>query len=162
MDNWQEQHNALKGEVARLTGKLDKALELLANMSQPAQPVVVETTDPATLTSQGGSSAQNTVWPLYGLSVGYTPPGYIPTEVQQASQNTQVSQNRVGAPNTQTRVPLVQQGFVSQQENLDDPRNAYQGPELLDDVLKVNSTVPQLEEAHQKFKAIEDRLKMME
>ncbi|MCI21547.1 hypothetical protein A2U01_0042715, partial [Trifolium medium] len=53
-------------------------------------------------------------------------------------------------------------GFVSQQENLDDPRNAYQGPELSDDVPKVNIVVPQLEEAHQKFKAIEDRLSLME
>ncbi|PNX68628.1 hypothetical protein L195_g064065, partial [Trifolium pratense] len=55
-----------------------------------------------------------------------------------------------------------QQGFVSQQENLDDPRNAYQSPGLFDDVPKVNSNVPQLEEARQKFKAIEDRLSMME
>ncbi|MCI71480.1 hypothetical protein A2U01_0092743, partial [Trifolium medium] len=28
MDNWQDRHDALKGEVAQLTGKLDKALEL--------------------------------------------------------------------------------------------------------------------------------------
>ncbi|MCI42578.1 hypothetical protein A2U01_0063815, partial [Trifolium medium] len=39
------------------------------------QPATVETTAPTTLTSQGGSSVQNTVWPLYGLPVGYTPPG---------------------------------------------------------------------------------------
>ncbi|MCI78532.1 hypothetical protein A2U01_0099802, partial [Trifolium medium] len=56
----------------------------------------------------------------------------------------------------------VQQGFVSQQENLDDPRNAYQGPELIEDASKVTFDVPQLEEAQQKFKAIEDRLNMME
>ncbi|MCI81044.1 hypothetical protein A2U01_0102316, partial [Trifolium medium] len=37
-----------------------KALELLANMNQPTQPAVVENTTQATLTSQGGSSAQNT------------------------------------------------------------------------------------------------------
>ncbi|MCI39388.1 hypothetical protein A2U01_0060619, partial [Trifolium medium] len=80
MENWQEKHDALKDEVAQLTGKLDKALELLANIGQPAQPAVVENTVPTTLTSQGGSSAQNTVWPLYCLPVGYTPPGYIPIE----------------------------------------------------------------------------------
>ncbi|MCI55076.1 hypothetical protein A2U01_0076326, partial [Trifolium medium] len=57
MDNWQDQHDALKGEVAQLTGKLDKALELL---NQQPQPDVVETTAPPVLTSQGGSSAQNT------------------------------------------------------------------------------------------------------
>ncbi|MCI83267.1 hypothetical protein A2U01_0104542, partial [Trifolium medium] len=37
--------------VAQLTGKLDKALELLANMNQPPQPAVVENTAQATLTS---------------------------------------------------------------------------------------------------------------
>ncbi|MCI11551.1 gag-protease polyprotein, partial [Trifolium medium] len=122
----------------------------------------VETTVPPVLTSQGGSSAQNTVWPLYGLPVGYTPPGYIPAEVQQATQNTQAPQNQFEVLNAHTKVPPVQPGFTSQQENLDDPRNAYQGPDLLDDVSKVNAAVPQLEEAQQKFKAIEDRLRMVE
>ncbi|CAJ2662210.1 unnamed protein product [Trifolium pratense] len=145
MENWQDQHDALKGEVAQLTEKLDKALELLINLNKPAQPVVVETAVPA---PQGGTSAVNTVWPTFGLPVGYTPQNRV--EVQQSPQNTQ------------TRVPLVQQGFVSQQENLDDPRNAYPSLGLFDDVPKVNSSVPQLEEAHQKFKAIEDRLSMME
>ncbi|XP_045802357.1 uncharacterized protein LOC123895936 [Trifolium pratense] len=156
MENWQDQHDALKGEVAQLTGKLDKALELLANMSQPAQPAVLEATEPATLTSQGGS-----VWPFLGLPAGYTPREYIPT--QQVPQNAQTPQNRVEGSNTHpTRVPQIKPVFVSQQENLDDPRNAYQGPNLLGDVPKVISKVPRLEEAHQKFKAIEDRLSMME
>ncbi|MCI79972.1 hypothetical protein A2U01_0101243, partial [Trifolium medium] len=74
----------MKDEVAQLTGKLDKALELLSNVNQQAHPAIVETTAPPVLTSQGGSSAQNTAWPLYGLPIGYTPPGYIPTEVHQA------------------------------------------------------------------------------
>ncbi|MCI46116.1 hypothetical protein A2U01_0067356, partial [Trifolium medium] len=103
-----------------------------------------------------------TAWPLYGLPVGYTPPGYIPTEVQQAPRNTQAPQNQAETLNTQLRVFSVLQGFTSQQENLDDLRNAYQGPELLEDTPKVTFAVPQLEEAQQKFKAIEDRLSMME
>ncbi|MCI11832.1 hypothetical protein A2U01_0032934, partial [Trifolium medium] len=103
----------------------------------------------------------NTAWPLYGLPVGYTPPGYISTEVQ-AAQNTQAPQNQSEVLNAHTRVPPVQPGFTSQQENLDDPRNAYHGPDLLDDVSKVNAVVPQLEEAQQKFKAIEDLLRMVE
>ncbi|MCI13697.1 gag-protease polyprotein, partial [Trifolium medium] len=96
----------------------------------------------------------------------------MPTEIQPAPQNTQAPPNQAEILNTQARIPLVPQGFVSQQENLDDPRNAYQGPEIsddmpkgpeiLNDVPKVNFVVPQLEEAHQKFKAIEDRLSMME
>ncbi|MCI67108.1 hypothetical protein A2U01_0088366, partial [Trifolium medium] len=83
-----------------------------------------------------GSSAQNTAWPLYGLPIGYTPSGYIPAEVQQAPQNTQIPQNQSEALNAHTRVPPFQPSFTSQQENLDDPRNAYQGPDLLDDVSK--------------------------
>ncbi|CAJ2662222.1 unnamed protein product [Trifolium pratense] len=156
MENWQDQHDALKGEVAQLTGKLDKALELLANMSQQAQPTILEAIEPATLTSQGGS-----VWPFLGLPAGYTPREYIPT--QQVPQNAQTPQNRVEGSNTHaTRVPQIKPVFVSQQGNLDDPRNAYQGPNLLGDVPKVISKVPRLEETHQKFKAIEDRLSMME
>ncbi|MCI48373.1 hypothetical protein A2U01_0069616, partial [Trifolium medium] len=101
--------------------------------NQPAQPAVVEKTVPTTLTSQEGSSAQNTVRPHYGLPVGYTPPGYMPTEIQPAPQNTQATPNQGETLNTQPRVSSVQQGFTAQQENLDDPRNAYQGPELLED-----------------------------
>ncbi|MCI86810.1 hypothetical protein A2U01_0108091, partial [Trifolium medium] len=71
---------------------------------------VVENTAHATLTSQGGSSAQNNAWPLYGLPVGYTPPGYTPAEVQQAPQDTQVPQNQFEVLNAHTRVPPVQPG----------------------------------------------------
>ncbi|MCI57889.1 hypothetical protein A2U01_0079140, partial [Trifolium medium] len=84
-------------------------------MNQPTQPAVMENTVQATLTSQGGSSAQNAAWPLYGLLVGYTPPGYISTEVQQAAQNTQAPQNQSEALNAHTRVPPFQPGFTSQQ-----------------------------------------------
>ncbi|MCI05502.1 gag-protease polyprotein, partial [Trifolium medium] len=38
--------------------------------------------------------------------------------------------------------------------------NAYEGPDMSD--VKTSLVVPQLEEAHQKFKALEDRLSMME
>ncbi|PNX74235.1 gag-pro-like protein, partial [Trifolium pratense] len=141
--------------VTPLTPVLDK------KRLQTTQPAILESTEPATLTSQQGSSAQNVIWPLLGFPVGHTPPGYIPT--QQVPRNTQTPQNRAEDSNTHaTRVPLIKPVFVSQQENLDDPRNAYQGPDLFDDVPKVNSNVIQLEEVHQKFKAIEDRLSMME
>ncbi|MCI51210.1 hypothetical protein A2U01_0072454, partial [Trifolium medium] len=99
--------DALKDEVAQLTGKLDKALELFANIGQPAQPTVVEPPVLTTLTSQAGSSAQNIAWPLYGLPIGYTPPGYIPIEVQQAPHNTQAPPNQVETLNTQPRVSSV-------------------------------------------------------
>ncbi|MCI84934.1 hypothetical protein A2U01_0106212, partial [Trifolium medium] len=72
---------------------------------------------------QRGSSAQNTAWPLYGLPLGYNPPGYMPIKTQQAPQSTQAPQNQAETLNTQPRVSSIQQGFASQQENLDDPRN---------------------------------------
>ncbi|CAJ2661694.1 hypothetical protein L195_g026077 [Trifolium pratense] len=100
MENWQDQHDALKGEVAQLTGKLDKALELLLNLNKPAQPAVVETTLP---TSHGGLSAPNAICPPLCFPIGYGPSGYLPTsiEVQPGPQNVQV--------------PSVQQGFFSSQ-----------------------------------------------
>jgi hypothetical protein len=33
MENWQEQHNDLKGEDAQLAAKMDKVLELLATQN---------------------------------------------------------------------------------------------------------------------------------
>ncbi|XP_045795586.1 uncharacterized protein LOC123890085 [Trifolium pratense] len=161
MENWQDQHDALKGEVAQLTEKLDKALELLFNLNKAAQPVVVETAIPA---PQGGTSAVNTVWPTFGLPVGYTPSGYVPTstEVQPGPQNVQVPVNQVEVPNGHTRVPSIQQGFLLSKESLEDPRNTYHGIEMPYDGTGVNFVVPQMEEAQQKFKAIEDRLNIME
>ncbi|MCI64063.1 hypothetical protein A2U01_0085320, partial [Trifolium medium] len=63
-------------------------------MNQQAPPAVVETKVPPVLTSQGGSSTQNTVWSLYGFPVGYTSLGYIPTDSQQVPQNTRAPQNQ--------------------------------------------------------------------
>ncbi|MCI37785.1 hypothetical protein A2U01_0059011, partial [Trifolium medium] len=127
------------------------------NLNQPSQPVVVEAAVPA---SQGGLSAPNAIWPPFGLPIGYTSSGYVPTsiEVQPGPQNVQVPLNHAEIPNGQTRVPPVQPGLISSQESLEDPRNAYQGPEIPNDGTGVNFVVPQPEEAQQKFKAIEDRL----
>jgi hypothetical protein len=70
MRDWQEQHDSLTGEVSRLAVKMDRVLEILANQNQPPPSAVNEetvTTEPT-----------NMVWPLFGLPLGYTPPGYVP------------------------------------------------------------------------------------
>ncbi|KAK2422365.1 hypothetical protein QL285_032905 [Trifolium repens] len=148
MENWQEQHNDLKGEVAQLAAKMDQVLEMLANRSRPP-PLVNEetaTTEPA-----------NVVWPTFGLPPGYTPPGYVPLAdgfafVPPPVNNTE---NQAGAT-------LVQLEPVPSQEVQEDPRNAYLGPEIQSGEPKSDFAVPQLEEAKMKFKAIEDRLKTIE
>ncbi|MCI78831.1 hypothetical protein A2U01_0100102, partial [Trifolium medium] len=67
-------------------------------MNQQAQPAVVETTAPPVLTSQGGSSVQNTAWPLYGLAIGYTPSGYMHPS-NEGSAAAQVIQVPMGTNN---------------------------------------------------------------
>jgi hypothetical protein len=148
MENWQEQHNDLKGEVAQLAAKMDQVLEMLANRSRPPPLVNEETaiTEPA-----------NVVWPTFGLPPGYTPPGYVPLADGFAFVPTPVNntENQAGAT-------LVQPEPVPSQEVQEDPRNAYLGPEIQSGEPKPDFAFPQLEEAKMKFKAIEDRLKTIE
>ncbi|KAK2451563.1 hypothetical protein QL285_010606 [Trifolium repens] len=149
MENWQEQHNDLKGEVAQLAAKMDQVLEMLLNRNKPSPPVVnVEAppTEPA-----------NMVWPAFGLPPGYTPPGYAPL----ADGDTFVMPPANNAEN-QTVATLVQPRPVPSQEIQKDPRDAYLGPEIQGCGPKLDFDIPQLEEAKMKFKAIEDRLKTME
>jgi hypothetical protein len=124
---------------------MDQVLEKLANRNQPPPFVNEETptTEPA-----------NMVWPAFGLLPGYTPPGYVPLAdgvpfVPPPANNTE---NQAGAT-------LVQSGHVPSQEVQGDPRDAYLGPEIHSGEPKFDFAIPQLEEAKQKFKAIEDRLK---
>ncbi|KAK2449436.1 hypothetical protein QL285_008633 [Trifolium repens] len=149
MENWQEQHNDLKGEVAQLAAKMDQVLEMLANRNQPSPPVMNEetaTTEPA-----------NVVWPTFGLPPGYTPPGYVPLAngVPFVSPPVNNTENQTGAT-------LVQPRLVPSQGIQEDPKEAYLGPEIQSGEPKLDFAIPQLEEAKIKFKAIEDRLKTME
>jgi hypothetical protein len=140
MENWQEQHSDLKGEVAQLAAKMDKVLELLAAHNQPPPPAVnveAPTTEPTSV-----------VWPAFGLPPGYTPPGYVPL----ADEATFVPPQANNAENQAETTQQVQE----------DPRDAYQGPEMQSGGPKLGFAIPQLEEAKMKFKAIEDRLKTME
>ncbi|KAK2389663.1 hypothetical protein QL285_063239 [Trifolium repens] len=149
MENWQEQHNELKGEVAQLAAKMDQVLEMLANRNQPPPPLVIEdtaTTEPA-----------NMVWPAFGLPPGHTPPGYVPL----AGRGTFVPPP-VNSAENQTGAILVQPRLVPSQEIQEDPKEAYLGPEIQSGEPKFDFDIPQLEEAKMKFKAIEDRLKTMD
>ncbi|KAK2422384.1 hypothetical protein QL285_032921 [Trifolium repens] len=148
MENLQEQHNDLKGEVAQLAAKMDQVLEMLANRSRPP-PLVNEetaTTEPA-----------NVAWPTFGLPPGYTPPGYVPL-----ADGVAFVPPLVNNTENQAGTTLVQPEPVPSQEVQEDPRNAYLGPEIQSGELKPDFAFPQLEEAKMKFKAIEDKLRMME
>ncbi|KAK2437900.1 hypothetical protein QL285_022735 [Trifolium repens] len=148
MENLQEQHNDLKGEVAQLAAKMDQVLEMLANRSRPP-PLVNEetaTTEPA-----------NVAWPTFGLPPGYTPPGYVPL-----ADGVAFVPPLVNNTENQAGTTLVQPEPVPSQEVQEDPRNAYLGPEIQSGELKPDFAFPQLEEAKMKFKAIEDRLKTIE
>jgi hypothetical protein len=149
MENWQEQHSELKGEVSQLAAKMDRVLELLAAQNQPPPPAVnVEavTTEPTSV-----------VWPAFGLPPGYIPPGYVPladgaTSVPPLANN---AENQAGAI-------LVQSGPFPSQQVQEDPKDAYLGPEMQSSGPKFDFAIPKLDEAKLKFKAIEDRLKTME
>ncbi|KAK2399393.1 hypothetical protein QL285_049212 [Trifolium repens] len=149
MENWQEQHSDLKGEVAQLAAKMDKVLELLAAQNQPPPPVV--SAEAVTTESTG------VVWPAFGLPPGYTPPGYVPladgaTSVPPPVNNVQ----------SQAGVIVGQSGPFPSQQAQEDPKDAYLGPEMQSSGPKFDFAIPQLDEAKLKFKAIEDRLKTME
>ncbi|KAK2450357.1 hypothetical protein QL285_009479 [Trifolium repens] len=149
MENWQEQHSELKGEVSQLAAKMDRVLEMLATQNQPPAPTAnteTATTEPASM-----------VWPVYGLPPGYTPPGYVPlgdgaTSVPPPINNQGI---QTGAISTQPRPTAVQQVQ-------EDPLDVYHGPDMQNSGSKFDGSIPQLEEAKLKFKAIEDRLKTME
>jgi hypothetical protein len=139
MENWQEQHSDLKGDVTQLAAKMDKVLELLAAQNQPPPPVVnveAQTTEPTSV-----------VWPAFGLPPGYALPGYVPLADGATPANN--TENQTGATLIQPRpapAPLIQE----------DPKEVDFGEPVSD------FAIPQLEEAKQKFRAIEDRLKTIE
>ncbi|KAK2428440.1 hypothetical protein QL285_026962 [Trifolium repens] len=149
MENWQEPHSELKGEVSQLAAKMDRVLEMLAAQNQPSAPTVnaeTATTEPASM-----------VWPVYGLPPGYTPPGYVPLGDGATSVPPPINNSGIpaGATPTQPQPTIVQQVQ-------EDPHDVYHSSDAQNSGSKFDGTLPQLEEAKLKFKAIEDRLKTME
>ncbi|KAK2442856.1 hypothetical protein QL285_014009 [Trifolium repens] len=144
MENMQKQIDALRGDVDQVTDKLDRVLEILANLSLPSR------VDAATIGANPpiDSPLSSVVWPSFGSSS------------ERAFAAAQVTQEPM-ATNTefmgdQPRTHQVQPGFVVPQSP-EDHMNAHQG-----DNVKEKSVVSPSEETHQRFKAIEDRLRMME
>ncbi|KAK2409788.1 hypothetical protein QL285_045192 [Trifolium repens] len=144
MENMQKQIDALRGDVDQVTNKLDRVLEILASLSLPSR------VDPATVGANPpiGSPLSKLVRPSFGSSSGYTS---MFAQVTQEPMATN-SEFMVGQPRTYQ----VQPGFAMPQSS-EDHMNAHQG-----DVSKGKSVVSSSEETRQRFKAIEDKLRMME
>jgi hypothetical protein len=144
MENMQKQIDALRGDVDQVTDKLDRVLEILASLILPSR------VDAATVGANPpiDSPLSNVVWPSFGSSSGRTS---AVGKVTQGSMSTN-TKFMVGQPRTHQ----VQPRFAMPR-SLEDPKNAHQG-----DNVKGKSVVSPSEETRQRFKAIEDKLRMME
>ncbi|KAK2410818.1 hypothetical protein QL285_046160 [Trifolium repens] len=144
MENMQKQIDALRGDVDQVTDKLDRVLEILASLILPSR------VDAATVGANPsiGSPLSKVVWPSFDSSPGITS---AVGKVTQGSMSTN-TEFMVGQPRTYQ----VQPRFAMPR-NLEDPKNAHRG-----DNFKGKSVVSPSEEIRQRFKAIEDKLRMME
>ncbi|KAK2430191.1 hypothetical protein QL285_028556 [Trifolium repens] len=148
MENMQKQIDALKGDVDQVTDKLDRILEMLASLGLPSHPAmrVDDATVGANLSID--PSLSKVVWPSCGSSSGHT---FAAAQVTQEPMAT-----NTGFVVGQPRTHQVQPGFAMPQSP-GDHMNAHQG-----DNSKGKSVASPSEETRQKFKAIEDKLRMME
>ncbi|KAK2410376.1 hypothetical protein QL285_045742 [Trifolium repens] len=135
----QKQIDALRGDVDQVTDKLDRVLEILANLSLPSR------VDAATIGANPpiGSPLSKVIWP----SSGYTP------AVAQVTQEPMATNTEFMGD--QPRTHQVQPESVVPQSP-EDHMNAHQG-----DNSKGKSVASPSEETRQRFKAIEDKLRMM-
>ncbi|KAK2389100.1 hypothetical protein QL285_062721 [Trifolium repens] len=140
MENMQKQIDVLRGDVDQVTDKLDRVLEILANLSLPSR------VDAATVGANPpiGSPLSKVIWPSSG---------YTSAVAQGTREPTATNTEFMG---DQPRTHQVQPRFVVPQSP-EDHTNARQG-----DNSKGKSVVSPSEETHQRFKAIEDKLRMME
>ena len=148
MENMQKQIDALRGDVDQVTDKLDRILEMLASLGLPSHQAmrVDDATEGANLSID--PSLSKVVWPSYGSSSGHT---FAATQVTQEPMATN-NEFLIGQPRTHQ----VQPRFAMPQ-SLENPKNAHQGNNS-----KGKSVASPSEETRQKFKAIEDKLRMME
>ncbi|KAK2353148.1 hypothetical protein QL285_090809 [Trifolium repens] len=144
MENTQKQIDALKGDVDQVTDKLDRVLEILTSLSLPSR------VDPATVGANPpiDSPLTKVVWPPFSSSSRYT------STVAQVTQEPMATNTEfmVGQPRTHQ----VQPGFAMPR-SLEDPKNTHQG-----DNVKGKFVVSPSEETRQRFKAIEDKIRMTE
>ncbi|KAK2416633.1 hypothetical protein QL285_039014 [Trifolium repens] len=140
MENMQKQIDALRGDVDQVTDKLDRVLEILANLSLPSR------VDAATVGANPpiGSPLSKLICP----SSDYT--SAVAQDTQEPmGTNTELL---IGQPRTHQ----VQPRFAMPQSS-EDHMNAHQGNDS-----KGKSVASPSEETRQKFKAIEDKLRIME
>ncbi|KAK2381982.1 hypothetical protein QL285_069542 [Trifolium repens] len=133
MENWQKQIDALRGDVDLVTDKLDRVLKILASLSLPSR------VDAATVGANPliGSPLSKVVWPSFDSSSGYT------------SMVAQVPKEPMGT-NPEFLVGLRRTHQVQ-------PKFVHQG-----DSFKGRYAKSPSEETRQRFKPIEDKLRMME
>ncbi|KAK2382101.1 hypothetical protein QL285_069655 [Trifolium repens] len=143
MENMQKQIDALRGDVDQVTDKLNRVLEMLASLGLPSHQVI--RVDDATVGANPpiDSPLSNVVWPSFSSSA-----------VAQVTQEPMATNTEfmVGQPRTHQ----VQLGFAMPRSP-EDHMNAHQG-----DNSKGKSVASPSEETRQKFKAMEDKLRMME
>ncbi|KAK2361768.1 hypothetical protein QL285_086887 [Trifolium repens] len=148
MENMQKQIDALRGDVDQVTDKLDRVLEMLTSLGLPSHQVI--RVDDTTVGENPpiDSPLSKMVQPSFGSSARYT------------SAAAQVTQEPLGT-NTefmvgQPRTHQVQLRFAISQ-SLEGHKNVHQG-----DNFKGKSVVSLSEKTHEKFKVIEDKLRIME
>ncbi|KAK2362891.1 hypothetical protein QL285_087917 [Trifolium repens] len=148
MENMQKQIDALRGDVDQVTDKLDRVLEMLASLGLPSHRAM--RVDGATVGANLSidPSLSKVVRPSCGSSSGHT---FAAAQVTQEPMATN-TEFMVGQPRTHQ----VQPGFAMPQSP-EDHMNAHQG-----DNSKGKSVASPSEETRQKFKAMEDKLRMME
>ncbi|KAK2396956.1 hypothetical protein QL285_058583 [Trifolium repens] len=148
MENMQKQIDALKGDVDQVTDKLDRILEMLASLGLPSHQVI--RVDAATVGANPpiGSPLSKVIWPSFGSSSGHTSATAQVTQEPTAT-NTEFM---VGQPRTHQDQP----GFAMPRSP-EDHMNAHQGGNSMGKFVASPS-----EETRQKFKVIEDKLRMME
>ncbi|KAK2418987.1 hypothetical protein QL285_041133 [Trifolium repens] len=148
MENMQKQIDALRGDVDQVTDKLDCVLEMLASLGLPSHQAmrVDDATVGANLSID--PSLSKVVWPSCGSSSGHTSAAAQVTQEPMATNNEFLS----GQPRTHQVQPRL-----AMPQSPEDHKNAHQG-----DNSKEKSVVSPSEVTRQKFKAIEDKLRMME
>ncbi|KAK2416675.1 hypothetical protein QL285_039056 [Trifolium repens] len=144
MENIQKQINALRGDVDQVTDKLDRVLEILVSFSLPSRvdATAVGANPPI------DSPLAKVVWPSFGSSSGYTS---AVARVTQEPMGTD-TEFLIGQPRTHQVQPSL-----AMPQHLEDYKNAHHG-----DVSKEKIVVSPSEKTRQRFKAIEDKLRMME
>ncbi|KAK2414832.1 hypothetical protein QL285_037374 [Trifolium repens] len=148
MENMQKQIDTLRGDVDQVTDKLDRVLEMLTSLGLPPHQGI--RVDDATVGANPPIDfpLSKVVRPSFGSSSGYTS-AVVQVTLEPMATNTEFMGD-------QPRTHQVQPGFVVPQSP-EDHMNARQG-----DNYKGKSVASPSEETRQKFKAIEDKLRIME